>query len=45
MAKDTPDFIDINNPKHGNLIVSPDNLHTDPTPDVVNPDEYPVDEE
>jgi hypothetical protein len=25
--------IDINNPEHGNQIVSPDNLHTDPLPE------------
>ena len=29
---------DINNPKDGNKIVSPDNLHTDPVADKVVPD-------
>lgn len=45
--------VDINNPEDGNKIVSPENLHTDPTPDFVDmevetvapePDEPPRDE-
>jgi hypothetical protein len=28
---------DINNPKDGNKVVSPDNLHTDPVPKKVTP--------
>ena len=33
---------DINNPKDGNKIVSPENLHTDPVVNKVNPDEVKV---
>ena len=29
---------DINNPKDGNKVVSPDNLHTDPVQEVVDPE-------